>query len=271
MIKALQELIKLLDDPRVGTSSVISWAAPVPSFGAIDTAEVATLGLNPSNREFVGKDDRELEGAERRFHTLKSLKLSRWNQIEERHLDLIEESCRDYFRRNPYETWFGELESLLEGIDASYYGSSLLKATRHACHLDLIPFATECKWVDLSPKERAQLLDVSKDSLGLLMKNSKVNTLVLNGTTVIENLQKICGIELGRSLMADWTLPRKSGLGVPGFAYSGVISNIGGVPLGREVRVLGFNHNIQSSHGVTTKVKVAIRNWLEANRETKLP
>jgi hypothetical protein len=37
---------------------------------------------------------------------------------------------------------------------------------------------------------------------------------------------------------------------------------LSGVQLGREVLVLGFNHNIQSSFGVTTRVRAAIRQWV---------
>jgi hypothetical protein len=37
-----------------------------------------------------------------------------------------------------------------------------------------------------------------------------------------------------------------------------------GIDLGRPVLVLGYNHNIQSSFGVTAKVKCAIRKWFAA-------
>lgn len=36
---------------------------------------------------------------------------------------------------------------------------------------------------------------------------------------------------------------------------------LGGIDLGREIRVLGFNHNIQGSRGITSEVRHLIRNW----------
>jgi hypothetical protein len=62
--------------------------------------------------------------------------------------------------------------------------------------------------------------------------------------------------------MIKWSLPRKTRAGVAGIAYSGDVTSIAGVDLGRPIRVLGFNHNIQSSFGVTKRVSNAIRQWL---------
>jgi hypothetical protein len=44
-----------------------------------------------------------------------------------------------------------------------------------------------------------------------------------------------------------------------------------GIDLERELLVLGFNHNIQSSFGMTTEVTTAIRHWIaEAAEEVIL-
>ncbi len=45
-------------------------------------------------------------------------------------------------------------------------------------------------------------------------------------------------------------------------AYSGMVSTLAGMSLDREVLVLGFNHNIQSSYGVTNEVVDRIGNWI---------
>ena len=58
-------------------TDMIPWSCPVPAFGDLLNSFVATLGLNPSNREFVDEEGNELEGAARRLHTLRSLSLSR--------------------------------------------------------------------------------------------------------------------------------------------------------------------------------------------------
>jgi hypothetical protein len=40
------------------------------------------------------------------------------------------------------------------------------------------------------------------------------------------------------------------------------VDTLSGISLGSPLRVLGFNHNLQSSFGVTNKVIHAIRNWI---------
>lgn len=258
MINALTSLLHRLDDPVVAETNIIPWGSPVPSFGDLSSSRVATLGLNPSNREFVDILGNELDGQARRFHTLKSLGLKRWSDAKKMHLELIEESCTKYFSRNPYNGWFKELDCLLAGESSYYYSNS----PRSACHLDLIPYATSCKWTDLSSSQRMTLLKFAGDTLGLLLRDSPIELLVLNGKTVVSNLEELSRVSLEQKNMPHWTLPRKSGPGVVGVAYSGTIREICGVKLGREVAVLGFNHNIQSSFGVTNQVKTHIRHWV---------
>jgi len=257
MKDTLPNLIERIEDPIFARTNVIPWSCPVPSFGDLSSSVVATLGLNPSNREFVDDDGDELDGEARRLHTLGSLGLSKWSHVTSWHLDLIEQSCCEYFRKNPYDGWFRSLEFLLSDANVSYYGRS-----SNACHLDLIPYATARKWTELTPKQRTTLLELAGDTLGLLLRNSPIRILILNGSSVVSNLERIAGVTFEKREMKDWTLPRRSDAGVAGFAYTGTIRQVLGVKLSRPVGVLGFNHNIQSSFGVTTKVKVAIKNWI---------
>jgi hypothetical protein len=263
MDETLSTLIERFHSGALCRNRVIPWSCPVPSFGDPSTARVATLGLNPSNREFVDEAGRELDGEERRFHTLNSLGLSSWNQAAGEHLELITECCRSYFSRNPYDGWFKKLDGLMSGIDASYYGGSLT-----ACHLDLIPYATACKWTELTREEKSVLLSVAGDALALMLKESRVELLILNGSSVVEQFENIAQLKLKRTAMASWSLPRHNGTDVTGFAFSGVVRSLSRIELDREVTVLGFNHNIQSSFGVTKKVMAAIGHWIsEAARE----
>jgi hypothetical protein len=257
MHQTLKSLLERLDDPALARAKVISWGAPVPAFGDLSRSNIATLGLNPSNREFVDIEGNELDGHQRRFHTLKSLGITRWSNATPRHLQLISESCRKYFHRNPYDGWFRDLDRIISGANASYYGDA-----DHACHLDLIPYATACKWTELTAQQRSLLLDLVGDTLGLLLRDSPIRLLVLNGKTVIGNLEKVTGVRFDRKDVPDWTLPRKAGKGVIGTAYTGVIREIAGIRLNRDVAVLGYNHNIQSSFGVTSQVKASIRTWI---------
>ena len=258
MTKELSILVKRLNELAPTEPDLIHWGSPVPSFGSLSSAKIATLGLNPSNREFVDSKGQELAGNERRFHTLNSLGLNDWSQVNEEHLTLIWNSCEQYFHKNPYDTWFKKLDELISGTRMSYYFPS-----GKACHLDLIPYATACKWTDLTSEKKTFLLEAMGDSLGLLLNSSPIELLVLNGKTVVETLERISATTFEKTYMPDWTLPRKSGAGVAGFSYKGIIKKIGGIELCREITILGYNHNIQSSFGVTKQVQLAIRKWIE--------
>src|SRR5260370_4828043 len=129
----LATLVERLDDPLLKAAKVIPWSCPVPYFGDLSRSIVATLGINPSNREFVDDSGMELDGPARRLHTLKSLGILRWSQATSLHLSLIKASFREYFVRNPYNGWFRSLDEIISGTRASYYGDASC-----ACHLDLV-------------------------------------------------------------------------------------------------------------------------------------
>jgi hypothetical protein len=256
-LQVLAALARRLDTPAIKKLNVIPWAAPVISFGNLSHSKIATLGLNPSNREFVDLSGIELDGSFRRFHSLKSLGITRWAQASDAHFELILESCNDYFTGNPYDGWFRALDNLIIGANASYYG--LFSA---ACHLDLVPYATACKWTELTSGQKTDLLAAGGNALGMLLRDSSIEVLVLNGRSVIDNLQIISGRTLHEEPIPGWTLPRRQTPDVTGYAYTGKISTVCDVALGREIAVLGYSHNIQSSFGVTSKVKGAIRDWI---------
>jgi hypothetical protein len=241
----------------VSGTDVIRWGCPVPSFGDLSISRVATLGLNPSNREFVDELGDELRGPLRRFHTLNSLGLESWADADARHLRLILDSCRTYFLGNPYDRWFKRLDQVVSGANASFYDES-----RAACHLDLIPYATARKWTELTARQRSSLLAVAADTLGLLLRDSPVQLLILNGRSVVEQFQDIADIRLEQQEMPAWSLPRRPKPDVTGLAYRGVVHALSGRLLPHEILVLGYNHNLQGSFGVTKNVVLAIRDWI---------
>ncbi|WP_053091500.1 thymidylate synthase [Klebsiella variicola] len=260
-------LVRSLKDKELISSGVILNGSPIPAFGKISTAIVATLGLNPSNNEFLDSQGNELESDLRRFHTLKSLFLNDWNTIDDQTLDMIIESCDLYFERNPYDRWFKPLDNLLSQSGFSYYGKE-----SNACHLDLVPFATYKKWSYLSGYQREVLLKKISSSLGVIIKNSKIKLLLLNGRTVVEHLKLISNIEICEDVVSSLSLKRKSGNDIKGFEYTGKLSNISGIDIGRDIYIYGFNHNVQSSFGVSNLVKEEIKKrfnnyWMTLNHE----
>lgn len=261
----LATLVDRLDGGAMQGAEVIPWGCPVPSFGDPSTSSIATLGINPSNREFVNKLGQELRGLDRRFHTLGSLGLGSWSGADATHLSLILDSCNRYFYRNPYNDWFKKLDSLLSGMGVSYYSNPST-----ACHFDLIPYATTRKWSDLSEEQRSLLAQFGGDTLGLILRDSTVNVLILNGRSVVEGFERISGCRLAPEPIADWSLARRSNRDVPGVAYTGTVSKLAGVHLGRQVMVIGYNHNLQGSFGVSNEVIRAMKNWLAQTVEPQL-
>jgi hypothetical protein len=257
MYSPLTTLIDRLDSSALSTTNVIRWSCPVPSFGDLSRSRVATLGLNPSNREFVDELGKELEGASRRFHTLGSLRLKSWADVDSRHLQLIVNSCANYFTGNPYDRWFRKLDQIVQGAGASYYDKRSM-----ACHLDLIPYATDRKWMELKSRQRSALMSAAGDTLALLLSASPVRTLILNGRSVVEHFQDVAGVRLDQLEMDGWSLRRESSANVRGMAYFGTVDALSGIPLGHDICVLGFNHNIQSSFGVTSEAICSIKSWI---------
>jgi len=94
------------------------------------------------------------------------------------------------------------------------------------------------------------------------LRDSSIRLLILNGRAVTIEFERIAGLQLRSAAMPGWTLPRARVPGVIGSAKWGIASSVAGVRLGCDVLVLGFNHNLQSSFGVTRVVMKAIREWV---------
>ncbi len=254
---AMTTFIRQLGSGRLADRSLIEWGCPVPFFGEVSTARVATVGINPSNREFVDGSGRELDAASQRLPTLGSLGLESWSQVDAEGVRSIVGACQTYFRGNPYNRWFGVLERILTRSSASFYGGDIV-----ACHLDLVPFATRGKWGDLDAADQDALLNASEGALGALLADSHVSLLVLNGRSVVKYFQAMAHVTLEETRVRQWDLPRASSSDVPGLAYTGWITRFGATDLRQPVQVLGYNHNLQSSFGVTGDVISEIGKWL---------
>lgn len=253
----IKDMLGHLHPNKTPDLDIIEWASPIPYFGNPTCSHVATVGLNPSNREFVDAGGRELSSDHRRFHTLSSLVLESWDKASHRDLKLIIDSCTEYFFRNPYDGWFKTLDKLIRGTNTSFY-SPLFQA----CHLDLIPFATSKKWAHLTTHQRQTLLEISKNFLSDTIRSSSIKLLILNGKTVVENFSAMTNTKFEQQLHEEWSLPRRNERPILGVSYKGEISRISGIELENRITVIGYNHNIQSSFGVTNKVRTEIQSWI---------
>ena len=255
LLRIFGDLVLRLGDTRLqGTGIMKAWA-PVPYFGDLANSSVATVGLNPSDKEFEDDHGRELQGMARRFHSLDSLEINSWSELNRQALTSIKESCDSYFSRNPYDRWFRKLDDIISGLNISFRAG--------ACHLDLVPYATKPKWSSLRQSQRYSLLEVNKDTLIRLVGNSPLRILVLNGTGVVSGFESAFGVRLEVRRMRRWNLPRRTGRDIVGYAYRGTLDgSLGMGDTEHRLLVLGFNHNIQSSFGVRDSVISSIGRWV---------
>jgi len=261
LLQEVDELLALLGGNTLARLGAIPWASPVVSFGNPLTSKLATIGLNPSNLEFMDASGLPLE-PENRFETLQSLRLTDWTNRAAVEVGKVWWSCEHYFRHRPYDRWFRPLDKVLSGLGVSYY-----REDASACHLDLVPFATGKKWANLDSHDRSDLIRLGVPSLVRTIKASNVRVLVLNGSGVVKTFEQLIdGRPLLRRRVPKWSLCDGR---VEGYAYSGYVASLRGMKLGRELLVLGFNHNIQSSFGVTNGVVGGISRWVarQAARE----
>lgn len=214
-------------------AGIVRGSTPVVSFGDPLRAEVATLGINPSRREFLSPGGVLLSGSERRLATTASLGVAPGQALTADQARQVVADCNDYFDRNPYE-WFGPLETLLgQALGASYHD-------RSACHLDVIQWATDPVWGKLSDPAGAQLLLAEgRPHLERLLSCSGVRLVLLNGATAVRQVSqaKLAQLdEVGKIPVAGTTYRVLAGEG-PGISY------------------LGWTANLQASFGVSNEYK----------------
>ncbi|MEZ5991482.1 MAG: hypothetical protein R3E76_03935 [Planctomycetota bacterium] len=205
---------------------VVPGSTPVISFGDFRTARVATLGWNPSKNEFLDRSGRELDAEARRLHTHTSLGRSLLSDRRSTPARLVLEGCNGYFQRNPYH-WFNKLEHVLNRIGASYWDGS-------SCHLDLVQWATDPVWRDLSDIEKSTLLDSDIPFLRQQLRKSRIKILLLNGRGIVNAVQGRLGIRLE-------TVGKKRGHRAEFFVGQAT----------DRLKVVGWSINLQSSRGVS--------------------
>lgn len=255
-LREIETLIALMGEGLPAALGAIPWASPVVSFGNPARCKIATLGLNPSNLEFIDKTGRQLLEPENRFESLSSLGAKNWKEISAIGVWRIWQSCEDYFYRNPYNQWFRRLDRVLIETGASYYS----RIGEQACHLDLVPFATIQKWSSLNHEQQSKLIEIGIPSLARTLSRSAISVLILNGSSVTREFSQIVAPNSFTSTIEPtWALQNGR---VQGVAYVGRVHEVGGIPLQRELLILGFNHNIQSSFGVTSHVVSQIASWI---------
>jgi hypothetical protein len=241
--------IEMAMRPAPAVANIIERSSPVLSFGDPLSADVATLGINPSRKEFYSTTGELLTGAKRRLATTESLGSIPGHSLTEDQARTVVAECNGYFARNSYG-WFNPLEALLNtATGASYYD-------RSACHLDLVQWATEPVWGRLTDRAAAALLlEEGQTYLETLLARSNVHLVLLNGATVVNQLQHI-GLARLREVKR---VPK-------GNATCRLL-----VGEGAGINYVAWSTNLQTSFGVSSEFKQRLAGEVRQLVEALLP
>jgi hypothetical protein len=209
-------------------------------FGDLFRAEIATVGLNPSDREYVAKDGHLLAGPAQRFETLDSLDAQTRADLTDEQCKTAVDRMRDYYEpgKPVYGSWFTALGRVVEGFGGSF-------EDRSAAHLDLVQESTQPVWGELPRAERDALLAQDLPFLDWEIRSFPLRAVICTGKTVGVNVCRRFGvtvddegslarvrwwvghadIDSGRLAFAGWNLPlaRPTGLGRDGESALGAL------------------------------------------------
>ena len=154
--------------------NVVEGSTPVVWFGHLATSRIATVGLNPSSREFQ----------EDRLETQASLTRDGISRADSEWVARVVAACDRYFEHRPYDSWFKVLdESVVKAFEGSYYSGD-------ACHLDLVQWATSHRWGNLTPGAKKKLLGEDAPFLAHLIGEPNLRVVMLNGWGVVTNFRR---------------------------------------------------------------------------------
>ena len=232
------------------SAGVVPGSTPVVAFGDPARARAATLGITPSRNEFLDGQGRLLDGGQRRLATLRSLAAARPDELTDGQAAEVVADCAAYFRRNPYRLWFDPLEQLLRAaLGASYCDGT-------ACHLDLVQWATDPVWGQMSDEQARQALtDGGVPHLrAQLAANPHISVVLCNGRQVIDQVRE--------ARLADL---REAGVIRDGQVTCRLYSGPARVGTARWI---AWSANLQSSWGVSSALKRELADWVaQAHRQ----
>lgn len=216
--------------PNLPGMPIVPRSVPIPFFGNIETARVATISLNPSNLEFE-KDGCILDPRNKRFTDREVLMVGDNDTLNDEQAARVYDSHIGYFDadRNPYRGWFDDLENYISDIfNASYYNGTMV-------NLDIYPWATSMKWNGLDKYAKINATRGYKLLKDILTSPQPVfDWVYINGGGVFDNLRDHYGIRIGEEFIVN--TPHKSSLSRK--LFHGVLPN--------GTKVIGFSCYIQN-------------------------
>jgi hypothetical protein len=181
---------------RPPSPSSVPGSLPVLFFGDLFTAQAATVGINPSQREYLDRMGVELQGPGRRFETLSSLGASDRASLTDAQCHRAVTTMRCYFHPGkPVFKWFIPLQRVLRGMGLGY---------RHGdvTHLDLVQESTNPTWSELQRVQRAEAQALRRQDEAFLrwqLEAYPLREIICNGLTPLHEVQRLLGSTATRS------------------------------------------------------------------------
>jgi hypothetical protein len=222
---------------------VVPNSTPVIAFGEVRKSEIATLGINPSRREFLDINGELLRGPAQRLADLPTLGADDCAALSDTQVKTVLNYCSNYFRGSSYQ-WFDSLERfILAPLGVSYFDGS-------ACHLDLIQWATDPVWGKISSEDvKRQLMDEGITHFQEQLKTENLKSVIVLGRVVWNQLLRydICSIEYEREIF----LGKKRSIRCTLRCGQGT---------GR--KFVGWTSNLQTQRGITNDDRRILGEWL---------
>ena len=224
--------------PKPKIKEILPGSTPVISFGNPHKSTVATLGINPSTKEFlIGNKNKRLRPiGSKRLIDLEILKKQENEPLSIKDAEIIIQSCYEYFEnKNWYKSWFKPMEQMvLSQLGFSYFAGNSPKA----CHLDIVQWATDPVWSLVSKRSKELLVESDREFLAKQLKVHKFKFILLNGDSAIAGANQT-GVVNCETIFQG--------------SFSNLVKNyriVTGIGLG-DTRFYGWSCNLQALRGST--------------------
>jgi hypothetical protein len=160
-------------------------------FGDLFKADVASVGLNPSDQEYLARSGALLTGSGQRFATIHSLQAENRSSLSDDQCAEAVRWMRNYYRpgKPVYSSWFSSLGRVIEGFGASFRDGT-------SAHLDLVQESTCPIWSKLNGVERDELLRQDLPFVAWEIRAFPLRAVLCNGKRVGAELQRQLGVSV---------------------------------------------------------------------------
>lgn len=221
--------------PREMRNQIVQRSIPVPFFGNIERARVATISINPSFNEFVDGEEKLLIRPQKRFVDRAVLGVSDLDMLNEDQSELLYCSLLNYFQHNPfYDKWFKKLDNYVGDLLGTSYNTGTM------VHLDVYPWATKKAWGKLQKLEgtlceRSLYSYKNSGLLREILLDKHFDYIYIDGATAKKQLQEVLDKTIFEREITVQGIDNK----IYNFKmYEGTFNG---------TKLIGFNHTLNSS------------------------